>query len=153
MVRLCSVEGCGKKHNSHGYCTSHWQRLQKFGSLEPLRRERGTGSIDWHGYHITTKGGVREYTHRLVWESVHGPLPSGWHVHHINGERADNRIENLVALAASTHQRLHGKLTAEQVAEIRESRLNGESMYALGKKYGVCARTILAIVKNKSWRE
>ncbi len=55
-------------------------------------------------------GSYRGYVpeHRLVWEQTNGrslnPLE---HVHHINGDRADNRPENLVALSASEHRRLH----------------------------------------------
>ena len=29
------------------------------------------------------------------------------HIHHINGDKTDNRLENLVVLSPSEHQRLH----------------------------------------------
>ncbi len=41
--------------------------------------------------------------HRLVWEAVHGKIPEGVVVHHINGIRSDNRIENLIALPKTKH--------------------------------------------------
>jgi predicted RNA-binding Zn-ribbon protein involved in translation (DUF1610 family) len=42
--------------------------------------------------------------HRLVWEQAHGkPLPKGWHIHHLNGVRTDNRPANLVALPSRKH--------------------------------------------------
>lgn len=31
-MKLCSIEGCGKKHKGHGYCTSHWSNWRKTGS-------------------------------------------------------------------------------------------------------------------------
>lgn len=34
-------------------------------------------------------------THRLVWEQVNGPIPEGFDVDHINGDKHDNRLENL----------------------------------------------------------
>lgn len=54
-----------------------------------------------------SKGYVAE--HRLVWEEANGrALESFEQVHHINGVRADNRPENLVALTVSQHAQEHG---------------------------------------------
>lgn len=33
--------------------------------------------------------------HRFVWETNHGVIPIGMEIDHINGDRQDNRIENL----------------------------------------------------------
>jgi hypothetical protein len=32
---------------------------------------------------------------RLLWESFNGPIPPGMTIDHINGEKADNRLDNL----------------------------------------------------------
>lgn len=33
--------------------------------------------------------------HRRIWTRAHGPIPKGFYVDHINGNRRDNRLENL----------------------------------------------------------
>jgi hypothetical protein len=47
------------------------------------------------------------FEHVVVWEAHHGPIAAGMHVHHINEDKLDNRIENLMALSAMEHKRLH----------------------------------------------
>lgn len=32
MARICSIEGCGRPHKGHGYCTRHWQNWKKSGN-------------------------------------------------------------------------------------------------------------------------
>lgn len=44
------------------------------------------------------------YEHHLVWEKENEKLlPDGWVIHHINGIKDDNRIENLIAMEKSDH--------------------------------------------------
>ena len=41
--------------------------------------------------------------HILVWEEANGRLPDQWVVHHLNGIKDDNRIENLLAMPREMH--------------------------------------------------
>ncbi len=45
--------------------------------------------------------------HRLVWESVNGEIPKGYHVHHIDGNKANNDISNLELVEAPAHISRH----------------------------------------------
>lgn len=45
--------------------------------------------------------------HVVAWEQHYGPLPVGFDVHHVNGDKSDNRIENLAAVSKLDHKRIH----------------------------------------------
>jgi hypothetical protein len=33
-MKLCSIDGCGRRHAAHGWCLMHYKRVQKHGSPE-----------------------------------------------------------------------------------------------------------------------
>lgn len=45
--------------------------------------------------------------HRMVWEYNNGPIPDGYEVHHVDGDKSHNDIENLQLLPREEHGRLH----------------------------------------------
>lgn len=47
------------------------------------------------------RGWVRE--HRKVWYETYGPIPNSFVIHHINGDKTDNRIENLKCVSRAEH--------------------------------------------------
>lgn len=59
-----------------------------------------------------------QFEHRAVWEAANGPIIGGLVVHHVNGIKTDNRIENLRLMRRSDHIALHKELgTYRKVAE------------------------------------
>jgi hypothetical protein len=58
-----------------------------------VRRRIGTDNGDGHLVIKTPAG--KKLVHRLLWESVYGSIPEGYELDHINGNRKDNRIDNL----------------------------------------------------------
>jgi hypothetical protein len=51
------------------------------------------------------KKGKYQLEHTAVWEAANGPLPDGYVIHHLNGQKTDNRLENLQALPRHQHHK------------------------------------------------
>jgi len=54
-----------------------------------------------------TKGYIKE--HRLIWMEHNGDIPDGFCIHHINGNKTDNRIKNLQLLPIPEHNAIGKK--------------------------------------------
>lgn len=103
------------------------------------------------------------YLHRMVMETFVGPCPEGEEVSHINGDRADNRLDNLVyETRKANHARKvrHGtdfngarnpaaKLTCGCVLKIRD---DTRSETQVAADYGVSRATIGRIRRGESWK-
>jgi hypothetical protein len=58
----------------------------------------------WAPNHPRQHAGGYVLEHILVWEKAHGQsLPKDYIIHHLNGNKSDNRVENLVAIKRKEH--------------------------------------------------
>ncbi|MEN3540648.1 hypothetical protein AAH991_36425 [Microbispora sp. ZYX-F-249] len=79
-----------------GLCRTHARRRSEGAPLDriPEKAPDGAGHIDKNGYRHVTVNGRRQFEHRVITEGVLGrPLWSDEEIHHVNGNRADNRVD------------------------------------------------------------
>ena len=112
----CVVDKCDRRGLSKGLCKTHYERQRLGRSItEPIRRKNkpGIGCVHPNGYHYKQENNRVFAVHREVMSAHIGrPLLPCETVHHINGVRNDNRLENLELWSTSQPygQRVEDKL-------------------------------------------
>lgn len=59
------------------------------------------------------------WLHRAVWAAAHGEIPTGHHIHHIDGDTGNNAVENLECLTPKQHAAKH-PWTEERIDRIAD---------------------------------
>lgn len=100
---ICSVEDCFGSVVAKNLCERHYGRLKKHGHIDRTRNSRGEGYVNRAGYrvihvprHVQAGRSGKALEHRVVMSDFVGRalLPTE-QVHHRNGDKLDNSLQNL----------------------------------------------------------
>jgi hypothetical protein len=94
----CEAGDCPHGASNDGLCSGHynrkisgepnWERPLKY------RAKNGSGSISRYGYRVIYLNGRARLEHRVIMQQLLGrPLHKGENIHHVNGNRIDNRTD------------------------------------------------------------
>jgi hypothetical protein len=154
-----------RKTSLHGYLVDASGRvLGPKGGIRKLKLTKGYPSF-------STRSRPIVYVHTLVCEAFHGPRPDELHqVAHWNGDRQDNRAENLrwatprentddarrhgtfpLRPGGAGEENGHARLTWKIVDAIRTEAACGVAQRALARKYGIGKSQVHNIVARKQW--
>lgn len=75
-------------------------------------------------YYLSSRG--FKTLHREIWKDMHGNIPDGYHVHHKDGDPANNALENLECVSPKEHAARH----AEEFAEQRRKQMDYARVFA-----------------------
>jgi len=126
-----------------------------------LSPSRGYPSVQFSkGNHKRTR-----FVHVLVLTAFRGPRPFGREGAHLDGDRSNCRLDNLVwatHVENEGHKRLHGRgpqgsrnphalLVESDVVEIRSLRKDGVGAAFIADAYEISTAQIHSIVRRRSW--
>jgi len=155
-----------------------------YGHSASLRRRTGETKVDSAGYVVeyviddeSGRAGWQRQ-HRLAWERANGPLPPGAAIHHKDGDKQNNDIQNLELVGFADHAERHWRqrwsgrkpecsnvehlraqagdkpnagVTPEQVAEIRRRIAGGERQQDVAADLNLNLSAVSRIWTGKTW--
>lgn len=112
-----------------------------------MRTKFGNAKLTGDGYYVISsrkEGNHNKKLHRLIYEDFYGiKIPENYHIHHIDGDKANNSIDNLELLSKEEHISLHKK---DRVLSLETRRKCSKSRNSTGY-FGV------TIQKNKNIKQ
>lgn len=121
------------------------------------------------GYLVVSVKGKQYRCHRFIWEYFNGEIPNDLVIDHINGDKTDNRLENLRLVtwrdntllarerlgnwSKNSEENSQAKLTNIEFRELAKDLLNGLSNDEIGSKYNLHPRYVSLIRHKRRWKK
>ena len=142
------------------------QRGQIYSARNPRGKDVPLGCISAQGYRVCTIHGAigrRQYrAHQIIWIAVHGPIPSGLVIDHIDSNKANNAISNLRlagVIANACRRRSYAgagnpaaRITSELAQQIREHHKVSRSSQKTANLFNVSKSLVAQISRGDLWK-
>jgi len=156
---VVGFESCYRVSNYGDIESLHWRKPKL---LRPHASHQGYLRV----FLMDGKKLKRKFVHRIVLEAFVGPCPEGLETAHGDNNPRNNRLTNLEWTTRKTnhsHKKIFGthligsqspnaKLTEQKVSEIRNRKLEGQSLPSIAKDLGIDFHTIHRIIYRKVWK-
>lgn len=167
-MRLCTAEGCGRKHHAKGFCKNHWQASKnppdhryKPTINMPLperfwyrvNKDGPNGCWVWTGTRLQRGGygvllikGKSTRAHRYAYQLLRGPIPDGLQIDHLCRNRLCVNPDHLEAVTLVTNV-LRGNSVAAIKKRMTQCKLGHNAWVLRGAKQrrrcAICERVYL----------
>lgn len=122
-------------------------RIRVLRDDEPIPTGEPMRFVNWHGYvMLRWRVGVNQRVEIREHRLLAGRPPVGMHVHHKNGNKTDNRPENLEVLTPRDHHHLLVSFDCEKAAEMYRT---GMSTPDIGKALGIAPSCVYRALKSR----
>ena len=141
-----------------------WTLITTTGKKSVTGTWREAGHLKPNGYRCIKYNGINIQIHRIIYQKFVGLLEIDLMINHKNGQRSDNRPENLELVPQSANN-LHRfqvlkrpavignkKISKEIADQIRADRTNGMNYPQLMAKYNLGKTNISMICNNLIWK-
>lgn len=111
----CKIEECKNSNHINGICLYHYGFIPKNKFMKSWGNMKSSD-----GYNLGKYNGKLVKVHRLVVEAyIKRNLKADEHIHHINHNKNDNRIENLQIISRQEHVKIHALERSKNSPEIK----------------------------------
>lgn len=159
----------GEIKRVHSYVSNNLNNGKRVVGLKPLKPKTKSNGYKEVSLSLDS-GGKSFYVHRLVASTFIGEIPKGYEVNHIDGNKANNTLENLEIVSASENSKHsyhvlnnkikprkgsshhNAKLTELDVINIRNMHSKFGLNYVKEKFSQVNKFTMMKIIYRNTWK-
>lgn len=154
-IKICSIDGCEKKHKARGWCNMHYTRWRRHGRVDyallnfdpedsfHAYTEWDGDCLLWVGYRNDSGYGVMTIkqrpvrAHRYAWERKNGPIAAGLEINHKCWRTDCVNVHHLETATSGQNKAYLSGPKRNSITGVRNVRQRGSKFYVRVTKSGV----------------